>query len=209
MIKLFVPILLCLLSYQMMALDKLNRALYKHASKADTSLIHDPDALVAYLIQPALDKKQQAEVIAYWIAQNISYNFSVLQNHQFHRDNWAKALLERKALCYGFSELFRELCRRAGIKCYSISGYAKGFGYTSGQFQGVNHTWNVANISGQYYLFDVTWASSLVYNEGANSYTRKIEVKHLFADPEKFALQHFPTSRGGNFWIILWIWKTS
>ena len=57
------------------------------------------------------------------------------------------ALVEKKAVCEGYSRAFQLLCNRLGIDCINISGIANG----------TAHAWNNVKLDGEWYEVDVTW----------------------------------------------------
>lgn len=56
-------------------------------------------------------------------------------------------LVEKKALCSGYSVAFKLLCNRVGISCSTVNGISKDVG----------HMWNVVRLDGFWYHVDVTW----------------------------------------------------
>lgn len=57
------------------------------------------------------------------------------------------AALEGRTKCAGFTELFSEMCRRAGIECLSVTGNVD---------EG-RHAWNIVKCNGKWYWVDATW----------------------------------------------------
>ena len=57
------------------------------------------------------------------------------------------ALVEKKAVCEGYSRAFQLLCNELGIDCINISGTA----------DGESHSWNNVMLGGEWYEVDVTW----------------------------------------------------
>ena len=56
-------------------------------------------------------------------------------------------LINKKALCEGYSKAFKLLCNEVGIECDLIVGYSEGEG----------HMWNSVNIDNKHSFVDVTW----------------------------------------------------
>ncbi len=56
------------------------------------------------------------------------------------------ALVEKKALCEGYSKAFAYLCNLAGIENVIVTGETY-----------VAHMWNMVNLDGSWYHIDVTW----------------------------------------------------
>ncbi len=60
------------------------------------------------------------------------------------------AIVEKTAVCEGYSRTFQLLCNLVGIKCVNIIG----------QSQGELHMWNAVEIEGENYFVDTTWGDS-------------------------------------------------
>lgn len=69
------------------------------------------------------------------------------------------ALVLKKTMCLGYSEAFRYIAEKAGIKTYMVLS------------DKLNHAWNMVNISGKYYFIDCTWDDPV------------FEEKNLTTDP--------------------------
>lgn len=62
-------------------------------------------------------------------------------------------LVNRRAVCSGYSRAMQLLMTASGIECYYVSGAANGADYT-------NHAWNIIKIDDEYCQCDVTWADN-------------------------------------------------
>ena len=114
----------------------------------------------------------------------------------------AEAVLRnRVGVCQGYSNLFNELAKLAGLESAVVTGYAKGISYTPGErFSQTNHAWNAVRVDGEWKLLDVTWAAG--YGKGVNG--RLVTVMQ-FEDywfntcPEEFIFTHFPEDESFQF----------
>jgi len=66
------------------------------------------------------------------------------------------ALVEKKAVCDGYSRAFRILCKKAGIPCLIVRGTS----VSPNSGESIGHAWNMVKIGGQYYHMDVTWGDT-------------------------------------------------
>lgn len=62
-------------------------------------------------------------------------------------------LVNRLAVCDGYSKAFQYLLYQAGVPCLFVTG----------QSQGEGHAWNLVQLDGAYYHVDITWDDP-VYN---------------------------------------------
>ncbi|MDB5256012.1 MAG: Kyphoscoliosis peptidase [Chitinophagaceae bacterium] len=111
------------------------------------------------------DDSTRTVAIYNWIKGYLRYDLKAYKRYKFKVNSYpmSKVLYRRKALCYGFSKLFQDLCLRSGITCAQLSGYP---------FENPNdpyihyyydeHAWNAAVINGHWYLFDVTYDNGFV-----------------------------------------------
>jgi|GEM_PF-7128089 len=90
------------------------------------------------------------------------------------------ALVDRLAVCDGYSDAYMLLCRMAGIRCVRISGTA------SSENGAGEHAWNRAYVNGAWQSVDVTWDDPVVI--GGES-----TIKHDYFMPGEgvFAQSHF------------------
>ncbi|SHK52001.1 Transglutaminase-like superfamily protein [Reichenbachiella agariperforans] len=181
--------------------DVIDSVLYNHSISAPENLNEDIEELIEYLSQVAKTDKQKIQVISYWITNNIEYDLTGFFSNSYGNSSWANTLITKKAVCQGYSELFKEFCDLLDIECYLITGYAKGYGIEPGySFQETNHAWNIVKINGVYELFDLTWASGHSSFYDSSLYVKKLDPKFLFANPISFVEQHLP---GQNRWQLL------
>ena len=102
-------------------------------------------------------------------------------------------LRTRKAVCEGYANVYKALCDAIGISCQKVHGYARGVGYSNGEYEDLtksNHAWNIVKLEGAWYLVDCTWDSG--HMDGRVS-VQDYNTTWLFAKPEYFICTHFPT----------------
>ncbi|KAL4227458.1 hypothetical protein ACF0H5_012902 [Mactra antiquata] len=79
-----------------------------------------------------------------------------------------------------YSSFFALLCRKAGIPCVTIKGYAKSAGYEVGDEDDdvklLNNSWNAVYVSGGWRLVFPLWACTAVSGYSSGIYT-KVETK--------------------------------
>jgi transglutaminase/protease-like cytokinesis protein 3 len=91
---------------------------------------------------------EKVRAIYIWIINNISYDYSYTIYEGYN------TFKSGKGVCSGFSYLFKEMCQKAGVKTYRVTGFAYGSppGY---------HAWNSVELQGYPFLIESTWASSI------------------------------------------------
>ncbi len=122
-------------------------------------------------------------LIYQWITGHISYDGKADRRPGAYRSP-TDVLKSGKAICYGYAQLFRDMCGACNIESFVVTGY--GF---NGKLPGrlpieANHAWNSVRVGGEWQLVDATWGSGL----NSNAY--------LFPSPEKFGQSHIPSFFG-------------
>ena len=192
----FFSVLIFLLQSTVLPQNNVNNDLLCHAKNAPYHVTVNINSLAEYLIKPVKTNREKIEVFYYWIAENIAYDTQSYSSNNFSKTDAQTTLNSRKAVCQGYSELFKALCDYAGIKCYTINGYAKGFSYEYGdEFDKTNHAWNVVFIENKWQLIDATWGSGYVsYKDGRLQFTRQLKMEYFLSPPEKFIEKHLPAN---------------
>lgn len=187
-------VLFCLLFICTFAFGQLtNTVLFQYAAKAPDNV--DIEELVEYLSKGANSERERAEVIAFWMMQNIRYDAKGYAANTYQSSGWRTTYISGRAVCEGYAKLYKEFCNRADIRCEVVSGFAKGYGYSDSiEFDSPNHAWNVIELNGEFYLMDITWASGYIQMvNGKLRYFKSYKPERLFANPEKFVEQHLPS----------------
>ncbi|XP_038056084.1 kyphoscoliosis peptidase-like [Patiria miniata] len=179
-----------------------------HALQAPKSAASSVENLVNYLTKVCSTNLERIRVLFRWITNNIEYDVQSLRSGNIQGGNCTPdAVLQRGCgMCEGYAELFQDMCRRAGITCEKISGYAKGARYSAGDlFEGkdTDHAWNAVYVDNAWRLLDCTWATGFV--NPAQPFQFKFKEHYFLTDPEEFIYTHFPYNKSQNMdkWQLL------
>lgn len=177
----------------------------------------DPVALAKYLTKDAKTQKEKVEAIYGWITGNIKYDKKQLESPKLLKNQDAiKVLKSKKAVCYGYSVLFKVMCEAVGIPCEIIPGYVLDSDFIEGKYLHVDyHAWNAFKLDGKWYLCDPTWDSGHFGMDASNftkwfyrvfrkkkkdEYPRNKKVflqttskDHFMVSSDTFALRHLPS----------------
>ncbi len=91
---------------------------------------------------------QKVQYIHDYLISNCSYSDEGENSY-----NAYGCIVDKKAVCEGYSKAMQTICSRVGIPCVCVTGIA----YPSWQEQGENHMWNMVRIDGNWYHIDLTW----------------------------------------------------
>ncbi len=171
--------------------DAVYAAIDRHALNAPPEAERSLDRLTAYLTAPARNDAETARALYRWIAGNIAYDVQPKPfSGRINKPGARQTLESRKGLCDGYSSLFDELARRAGLETRRIRGYSKGHSYYPGRrFADVNHEWIAVKIDGDWRLIDPTWGAGLIEEE---RFVKKFDGIYFLTPPAYFLFDHLP-----------------
>lgn len=92
-------------------------------------------------------------------------------------------LVNRKAVCTGYSKAYKLILNRLNIECEVVSGTA------ANDMRTGNHAWNYIKLDDGYYLVDVTWDDPVSFDG-----TQRNEVRrdYFCLNSEMMSKDHFP-----------------
>ena len=103
-----------------------------------------------------LSSQFEAELYIHdFICNNTAYNI----NGKYIYSAYG-ALVDKNAVCEGYSKAFALLCSKAGINSFLVRGVSKE----------QNHMWNTVNIDNAWYNIDVTWDDQNINGNPTYSY---------------------------------------
>lgn len=166
---------------------------------------------LANKIDKAFKSDQDKAKAAYaWIGMNIAYDTKALgkskvvrfkyrskeelerKQKQFRKELALTTMKKKKALCEGYSTLYRELCLQMGIECEIVNGTARRYVSEIGNERlPSNHAWNAVKLKNKWYLVDVTWGAGTV-DYSKMKFKRDFTYAYFTSAPEEFLMKHYP-----------------
>ena len=110
------------------------------------------DRIVSQMVQSLqlkssnVSERDKVLAIYKWLIRNVEYDLGA--ENQFSAYG---ALVDKRAVCQGYTMTFYRLCLEAGIDARIISS------------DSLDHAWNIAKVDGKYYLLDSTWDTEALY----------------------------------------------
>jgi tetratricopeptide (TPR) repeat protein len=150
--------------------------LESHALKAPADVEKSLDQLAEYLVKPAKTDRAKA------------YDADGFFKKTRGDSTPEGVLVSRVAVCEGYSRLFHELAKRAGLETERVRGVAKGI-ETATEKGPQGHAWNAVKIDGQWRLIDSTWGAGTL--RGAK-FEKSYDDYYLFIAPERLIFTHLP-----------------
>ncbi|RYJ42948.1 transglutaminase domain-containing protein [Flavobacterium beibuense] len=213
----FTLILFTLLSNaQEKKLYKFNNPYYEIDSLAVyTQYKGDIPLLVSELTKNCTTQLEKSRAIFMWITENIEYDYKAynkgdgdmgMPEHKAGKeygkayakweDNYLKNIItKKKAICSGYSWLFKKMCDLSGIQSSVVSGYIKQKKGEIGKTGKLDHAWNVMLIDDKYYHIDATWGAGFCFkNEKGKleSFVKRRNDFYWLIPHDKLLIDHFP-----------------
>jgi hypothetical protein len=196
-------------------------------SLAGTAIYNkDLTALTQDLTSPYSEQLLKARAIFKWITENIGYDYKYY-NKFYHKGKepktykckddkdceakrivWEttyidKVLRKKKAVCQGYSMLFKKMCDIAGLKSEVVTGYVRTEYYQVGSAGTLDHAWNTVWIDSAYYLLDATWAAGGCGKDDDGKllhFSKNFNEYYWLTSAADFARNHYPQN---HIWALL------
>lgn len=120
-------------------------------------------------------------------------------NTDFKKIIFKKMVNKKKTICTGYAYLLKELSDLAGLNCEIVHGFGKTSTTPIDEETTPNHSWNVIELNGKWYLADPTWASGIP-NPETNRFEFYFNEGYFLANPELFSINHYPLEQ---HWSLL------
>lgn len=127
------------------------------------------------LVAETSSETKKAVAIHDYIAAKMQYALteSGLPSTEAWAHNIVGAAQNGKGVCETYAKTYQYLCALNSINCITVSG----MGYTEAGSEG--HAWNYIEISGRWYMVDVTWDDSLNNYDYMGACGKDIETSHI------------------------------
>ena len=136
--------------------------------------------------------REKAFAIYKWITNNIYYDFDGLNGKSELPTTAYEVYKNRRGICDGYSSLYSDMCRIAGIPARKIEGQYE-YGDKKWENGTVNtHAWNEVWIDGRWAIVDSTWGTYLRYENATYDSSGGVDGSYRFFDPslQRFSLDH-------------------
>lgn len=114
-----------------------------------------------------------------------------------------RVLRRKKAVCEGYSLLFKRMCDIAGLKAVFITGYERSEYYQVGTMGELDHAWNAVWIDSAYYLVDLTWAAGGCAKDDEGKllfFIKDLNDYYWLTPPNDFVRNHYPKD---SIWTLI------
>ncbi|SHM08534.1 Transglutaminase-like superfamily protein [Chitinophaga jiangningensis] len=146
-------------------------------------------AMAEWVKNNTSNQTEALRAIYAWIGKNVVYDTRNTYDPQYYKDTTdaaLKTLRTRQAICYGYSSLFVEIARKAGISAMLVSGYTVSGSQLSADG---SHAWVAVNVGDKWSLIDPTWAAGGV---SGNKFYPSFTWKYFMVAPDVYIKTHVP-----------------
>ena len=152
------------------------------------------ESLATYFLKHTQNPILLARLIYTWMAIHINYDDNGYNTGNYKATDAASVFQNKKAVCAGYSNLFKSIATLMGLECVSISGYSKGYGsYEGERFTKSNHAWNAIKVNSTWHLIDATWGSGYGKTiNGALVTVKAFDDYWFMTNPDAFIFSHYP-----------------
>lgn len=159
----------------------------------DTQILAQLKELSDTICDGAENDYEKVKRIAYWVADNIYYNF-VASESEVNPDTISlETVLELKATtCAGYSNMFSALCNMQDLYCVNMRGgtYIVSDSAEYLMTAPINHEWNAVMADGKWVYVDTTWMSGNAYYENGYSHVDLINENYFDMTFEEMSHEH-------------------
>lgn len=122
-------------------------------SKTDLKIFETAKKVITQEIKSDMTNYEKELAIHDWITDWASFDYSVFgrSGNDFKEGSDAPygVLIEKEAMCHGYSSTFKLFMDMLDIECITVFGTPNS--------NGVEHSWNMVKLDGEWYCVDVAW----------------------------------------------------
>lgn len=159
------------------------------AASRNLKNVSSPEQVAKEILKFVKTDWEKVRAAFIWMTDNIAYDVPSFLANKIPSQAGGDVFNSKKAVCAGYSELYKSICASMGIDMVSVTGSAKGYNYAvSGKLAG--HAWNVVKINGSWHLFDSTWGAGYLGDD--KKYHKEYNEYWFDTKAEQFLYSHLP-----------------
>ena len=189
-------LLFMMFSYSANAINYSSERIERYVNRTPRKVENNISSLVSFLVKPLDDDYDKAKAIAFWIATRINYDEYLYNNgsstklrNKYKGQSPKELIQSRVGICGDFAELFETMCKKAGIKAYSVTGYAYPANQrlTSKLKANSGHAWNYFIYKGKKIYVDTTFMAkgTTGFSGRANNLNHNRALKQIKRDNKR------------------------
>lgn len=199
------------------AQDKFKNLDFTEVDVFARSIQYDDDlyVLTKTLVSQYSQDIYKVRAIFIWLTENMKYDYKFFNSgkeiegpscedvldcslitKEWENKYLKRILKKKKAVCDGYSRVFKRMCDIAGVESEMVSGYARTESWQIGSSFNVNHAWNAVRLDSAWYFLDATWAAGYCIKDPDTDllvdYVKNYYNYYWLTPPEKLNRNHYP-----------------
>ena len=143
-------------------------------SEINVCILNAAKDVISQEIKDNMSDYEKELTIHDWITNHSSFDYSVFNrssNNKFadSSDTPYGVLIDHSAMCHGYSSTFQLFMDILDIECITVFGTPNS--------NGVEHSWNMVKLDGEWYCVDTAWDDPIGGNPGHNYFN--VTSEHL------------------------------
>lgn len=122
-------------------------------SEINLSILNAAKDMIDREIGDGMSDYEKELAVHDWITDRASFDYGVFDRSsggfEENSDNPYGVLIEREAMCHGYSSTFQLFMDMLDIECITVFG--------TPDSNGIEHSWNMVKLDGEWYCVDVAW----------------------------------------------------
>lgn len=130
--------------------------------------IDNIDLLVSLLGKGSKNDLEKTRSYYIWIINSMVYDVSIrdtyttsMKSSENREDEAIYCFKNRKGACVEISTIFYTMCKKGGIRAYTIGGYVKNL--SGDKYVETGHAWNIFKYGNRYFFLDATFGLQTKY----------------------------------------------
>ncbi|PEB39193.1 transglutaminase domain-containing protein [Bacillus pseudomycoides] len=128
---------------------------YRESKEQTQHVKAQAKSIISSILKVGMDEHEKVKAIHDYVVKHVSYDTSYKAYTAY------EALVNRSAVCQGYTLLTYQLLKEAGIQSHIVTGMG----------DGQAHAWNLVNIDGKWYHLDTTFDDPVPDKEGRVTYS--------------------------------------
>lgn len=147
--------------------------------------------VVASIIKKNMSDLDKVKAIHDYLVLNVAYDYKNSLKGTVPLDSYEiyGSLINKKAVCDGYSKLMQVLLKKVGISSTIVVGTANG----------ENHSWNLVELNGKYYHLDATWDDPAPDKKGVVNYKYFLLTDKQMKKDHRWIENNYPTATSGTY----------
>lgn len=136
-----------------------NTKAYSRLTGNDLALLKVAQSIVNQIISPTMSDYEKELTIHDYIINTTSYDYDRLMSNTLPDSSYTAAgvLINKIAVCEGYSEAAKILLNLVGVECEIVIGKGE---------NNESHAWNIVKLDGEWYMLDTTYNDPIVFDNG-------------------------------------------